>query len=102
MRNNMIKIIARNILAACGSLVPIVLIQAYHVHIRPVGGHWPLWPWIIFTYALVFTANRGIMTGKSPLWRFIVIALLSALIASLWIFLFMYSGRLINAAVGGH
>ena len=98
----MIKFIARNLTAACGILVPMVLLQAYHVHVRPIGGQWPLWPWLIYIYTLVFTANREILTGKSPLWRFIVIAVLSALIATFWIFLFRYSGRLINAAVGGH
>ena len=97
----MIKIIAYNLLAACGSLVLALLIVAIHVHVRPVGS-WVMWPWILCTYAFVFTANHGILMGKSPLLRFFVIALLSAPLATLWVVLFIYSVRLIGAAVGGH
>ena len=91
----MIKNIAYNILAACGSLALALLIAAIHVHVRPVGS-WSLWPWIIFTYALFYSANRRILSGKSLLFPVVTI------LATLWIILTMYSGRLINAVVGGH
>ena len=81
--DDMKKILINNLMAACGSLALMLIMDIIHVHIRPVIHHWIL----IFPagiYALVYAANNGILKGKHILLRIPVIALLSAILTWVW------------------
>ena len=95
------KIIAYNLLAACGCFGLMLLITIFHIHIHSVG-KWGAFLFAAVTYALVFAANHEILEDKSKLMRYISIALISAPLAMLWFMLSWSSVRLIGSIVGGH